>query len=609
MSTGTLLPARQRAARVRDSVRWFGRCRCVVQRYLYALLLFGLVAVTAAAAPARFRVELSAPSPLAKLLQSNLDIERWSKREDVTAAQFEQLVRSAPDQIKQILATEGYFSPQVTVSVEAAGEGQTVRFTVEPGAPTKVSSIDLRFAGPVTQEAEGPARMEQARRAFGIKPGDVFRQALWNEAKARVVQTLARRRYAAARVDSSRVQVDPAAHAATIELQVDSGPPVTFGEIEIKGLKRYDRSLVVNLNPIRPGDPYDEDQLIKFQRRLLARGNFASAMVSIARDRPDVQRTPVVVTVIEAPSKSLELGAGVSTDRGPRGQITYTDDDVFDRAWSWSSELNIDHLSQSVATGLQFPRQESGWRYGLDGKFENEDIQNQRTTSWSVTGAHAYIVEERESAQALQFLVERSAIELGPVDNRQALFLSQSWSWNSFDDIINPRRGYLAMLQLGGASADLLSTRSFGRVYAKITHLQPFGPRWTLGLRAEAGVVLADSRDGIPSAYVFRTGGDTTVRGYAYESLGVAEGSAIVGGRYLAVGSVELTRWITQQWGAAIFYDTGNAFDDRHQFDPVAGYGAGARWRSPLGNLSLDLAYGEAIHSYRVHFSAGFAFR
>ena len=582
---------------------------CAAQRYLYALLLFALVAVPAAAQPAHFRVELSAPEPLTKLLQSNLDIERWSKRDDVTEGQFEQLVRAAPDQIRQILATEGYFSPQVTASVQAAGEVQTVRLTVEPGAPTRVSSIDLRFDGPVTHEPEGPARTEEARRAFGIKPGDVFRQAEWNEAKERVVRALGRRLYAAARVASSRVQVDPAAHTAAIELQVDSGPPVTFGEIEINGLKRYDRSLVLNLNPIRTGDPYDEDQLIKFQRRLLARDYFASAMVSIARDRPDVQRAPVVVTVIEAPSKSLELGAGVSTDRGPSGQITYTDSDIFERAWRWSSDLKIDRLSQTASTGLQFPRQESGWHYGLDGKFENEDIQNQRTTSWSATGAHAYTVEEHESAQALQFLVERSVIELGPVDNRQALFLSQTWSWNTFDDLINPRRGYLATLQVGGASADVLSTRSFGRVYAKISYLQPFGPRWTLGLRAEAGAVLADSRDGIPSAYVFRTGGDTTIRGYAYESLGVAEGSAIVGGRYLAVGSVELTRWITQQWGAAIFYDTGNAFDDLHQFDPVAGYGAGARWRSPLGNLSLDLAYGEATQSFRVHFSVGFAFR
>jgi translocation and assembly module TamA len=139
-----------------------------VQRYLCALLLFALVAAPASAQSVRFRVELSAPGPLAKLLQSNLDIERWSKRDDVTDGQLQQLVRAAPDQVRQILATEGYFSPKVTVSVEAAGELQTVRLTVEPGAPTKVSSIDLRFTGPVTHETKGPARIEEARRAFGF---------------------------------------------------------------------------------------------------------------------------------------------------------------------------------------------------------------------------------------------------------------------------------------------------------------------------------------------------------------------------------------------------------------------------------------------------------
>src|SRR5204862_1756688 len=134
--------------------------------------------------------------------------------------------------------------------------------------------------------------------------------------------------------------------------------------------------------------------------------------------------------------------------------------------------------------------------------------------------------------------------------------------------------------------------RTFGRIDLRAAYLHPLGERWTLGLRAETGFVLADSREGIPSAYVFRTGGDTSIRGYAFESLGVSENGATVGGRYLLVGSVELTRWVTPQWGAAVFYDTGNAFDDWGQFNAVNGYGTGVRWRSPLGALSLDLAYG-----------------
>jgi translocation and assembly module TamA len=121
--------------------------------------------------------------------------------------------------------------------------------------------------------------------------------------------------------------------------------------------------------------------------------------------------------------------------------------------------------------------------------------------------------------------------------------------------------------------------------------------------------VLADSRADIPSAYLFRTGGDNTIRGYAYESLGVAEGDSVVGGRYLGVASIEYVQWVREQWGAAVFYDFGNAVDDLSAWRTVSGYGAGVRWSSPIGALSLDLAYGRATEEWRVHFNAGIAFR
>jgi translocation and assembly module TamA len=109
--------------------------------------------------------------------------------------------------------------------------------------------------------------------------------------------------------------------------------------------------------------------------------------------------------------------------------------------------------------------------------------------------------------------------------------------------------------------------------------------------------------------FLFRTGGDNTVRGYAYQSLGVEENGAIVGGRYMAVGSAEYTRWLTREWGAAVFYDTGNAADSLSKFKTVNGYGGGVRWASPFGRLALDIAYGEATHKLRLHFSVGVSFR
>jgi translocation and assembly module TamA len=98
------------------------------------------------------------------------------------------------------------------------------------------------------------------------------------------------------------------------------------------------------------------------------------------------------------------------------------------------------------------------------------------------------------------------------------------------------------------------------------------------------------------------------VRGYAFNSLGVAQNGAIVGGTVLAVLSAELVYAITPQWGAAVFTDAGNAADSWRGFRLQQGSGIGARWQSPVGPVNIDLAYGHATRKLRLHFSVGYGF-
>jgi len=76
----------------------------------------------------------------------------------------------------------------------------------------------------------------------------------------------------------------------------------------------------------------------------------------------------------------------------------------------------------------------------------------------------------------------------------------------------------------------------------------------------------------------------------------------------LGVASAEVVHWITPAWGAAMFYDVGDAADTPGSFSARQGVGVGARWRSPVGPINLDLAYGREVHQTRIHFSLGFAF-
>lgn len=115
----------------------------------------------------------------------------------------------------------------------------------------------------------------------------------------------------------------------------------------------------------------------------------------------------------------------------------------------------------------------------------------------------------------------------------------------------------------------------------------------------------------VPESLRWRAGGDESVRGYRFRSLGPVVDGAVGSGETLLTTSVEIARPFLESmpslWGA-VFIDGGNAAPGFAQLDPVWGYGLGVRWRSPVGPLRVDLAWPERRNQPRLHFSIGIAF-
>ena len=195
-----------------------------------------------------------------------------------------------------------------------------------------------------------------------------------------------------------------------------------------------------------------------------------------------------------------------------------------------------------------------------------------------------------------------------PIQINEALTLDWRWRRQVVDDPINIRRGDVTEIRVGGGSQLFLSDQDFIRTYARHQSWWPIGSQDVIFVRAEVGYTLASSRFGIPQEYLFRAGGIQSIRGYDFKSIGVQEGNAIVGGRTMATGTIEYTRWLTHQWGAAAFADIGSAADSWHRMHPFLGYGGGVRWRSPAGPIALDLARSHETGTLRVHFSMAIAF-
>ena len=97
---------------------------------------------------------------------------------------------------------------------------------------------------------------------------------------------------------------------------------------------------------------------------------------------------------------------------------------------------------------------------------------------------------------------------------------------------------------------------------------------------------------------------------YAAQCLALRDG-AVTSGRVLLTGSVEVEHPLTDRVPAllgALFVDAGNAADRWDKMRPVVGYGTGVHYRSPVGPLRVDVAYGQHVHQVRLHVSVGITF-
>ncbi|MGV3741099.1 MAG: autotransporter assembly complex protein TamA [Burkholderiaceae bacterium] len=557
---------------------------------------------------AAYTVELDGAGDLTGFLNENLDLIRKVKEIELHPEEFRRLAGAANRQIQELLATEGYFSSKVTHVLEQADERWFARFVIDTGPPVLIDKVDLRFAGHIASDPEAQQRINRLRRQWSLDPEDRFRQEEWDAAKNTLLKGLLNRDYPAARITESEARIDPEQRSASLMVTVDSGPPFTFGTLEIQGLERYSREMVDNLNPIKPGDAFSQEKLNELQARLQDTGYFRSAFATIEVDTANPQQVPVRLDLVEQKLHRLGLGVGFSTDNGARAEIKWLDRQFLGRDWRLQSNLLVDRNTRLIGGDVSMQPLENGWHPNFSGSFERSELTGQVTDTIRTTARLTSPSKQNEQSVALSFLADRQRIPGLSPNNRQALIASYRYTMRRVDNLITPRRGHVTSIELGAGPVENLSGQHIARVLAQTTFLHTFDRRWQAVLRAQAGQVSGASRQSVPEDLLFRTGGDQTVRGYGYNTLGVEEGGATVGGRVFGLLSAELVHYFTPEWGAAVFTDAGSATDSWSDFRVKQGSGIGARWRSPIGPINVDLAYGHATREPRIHFSVGYGF-
>lgn len=581
-------------------------CSEVIKLILACILILGVSPVYGQIS--QYGVIIDAPDDLQHLLEDNLELVRWRGNERIDRPELYRLYRQAPKEIRKLLETEGYYSPTIDSKIEPSGDTFQIHFKVDPGEPVRVSEVNIEFAGAITlQDPSQRPRISDLEKRWALDKGSRFRQADWEAAKVALLRQVMRVRYPRAKITDSEAIVDPESRTVVLRVGIDSGTPVLFGEIKIVGLERYGDDTIMRERPVKPGSVYRENALVNWQTRIQDTGYFRSVEVTADLDS-GLDTVPVIVTVVENKKRHAAVGIGYSTDTGNRLSLVYDDLKFFGKDWNLKSALILETRKQTGRADIHFPKTSTGYSNSVGGKYERSDIQGEDVRLASVYGKTSWGNPRLEHYVMLEYLNENTRVKGLPDEKSEALPLTYGVIKRELNNRFSPTRGYAVQAQIGAAVEPVLTDKSFLRPYLKAAYFHPVGEKGILLLRGETGAVLSSSTEGVPSTILFRTGGDQSVRGYAYESLGVKKGSATVGGRYLAVGSIEYQYYFYGNWGAAAFVDAGNAADNLKDLDPALGYGIGGRWRSPAGPLGIDFAYGEKTKEFRVHFSFGYTF-
>lgn len=541
-------------------------------------------------------------SPANAELKANIEafIGSLGDRDETALRRFR---RAAEEQARQAAQALGYYQAEIDSQVRP-GKDPVLQLDVQPGEPVRLRQVTVRVEG----EAAG-LKAFKVPKSKALAPGEPLNHGLYEDAKKLIQSQALRYGFFDGRFRSQRLDIDPRAGVADIELIYDSGPRYALGRVAFDGDTPFDPDLLARLVPFPPNTPYDADQVAKLSQNLQASGYFDEVRVD-AQPEPGAGRLiPVKVRLGAVKPRTLGLGVGFSTDVGPRARANWTRHWINPQGHRLGAESEISTARQSVGTWYEIPldppltdslRFTSGFQ-----REQLTDVESRRFTLGSQW--QSKLPDDWQRVVSLRWEQEIYDFGDGSPNGRSSFLIPGiGYSVTRSDNRLDPNQGYHLQLDVRAAKEGVLSDAdmTYASAMAKGLYTLPGGHR-LLG-RVQAGGIATTDYGAIPPSLRFFAGGDQSVRGYDYQTLSPEDRQGNkVGGRYMVVGSAEYQYPIAERWRIAAFVDRGNAVNNLKD-KLKTGAGIGVRWVSPVGPIRLDLAKAlDDPGGFRIHFSMG----
>ena len=548
-------------------------------------------------------------SEIKDMIEEHLPLITQQQEEVLDKEQVGFLAEEAPDNVKTMLRSKGYFNSKVSLTEKNGG------YTVHiiPGPRTKISNVSVAILGDILSDGNLAEYYRNAMSNWQQPVGSDFNQDDWESSKTSVLSAVTRKGYPLAKLGNTQATVNPDTATADLNVIVDSNRPILFGNFEITGTQRYPEQIVSGLARFQPGMPYDLDLLLDLQQALEQNGHYSGASVQADFDHLQDDRVPVKVSVTEVKRHKLETGVRLDSEYGLGGRIAYDHYNLFNKGYIGSLVWDMDKYETTLAAGISQPRNYRGKYWTTNVSYNRSTTQNLEKRSLSSGIWHVRDRNGIDARLGVEFLVEDRKIPDTDYDlgKSHATMLTASWKRQLLNSELHPENGYYLDGKIGTTLGKFLSSTVLTRASARAGYF--FTPEnkkiGTFIIRGQAGYTVARKDAEVPSGLMFRSGGASSVRGYELDSIGLAgPNGSVLPERAVFVGSLEYQLPFTRTLSGAVFHDMGDVSTNFKHMTLKHGSGLGVRWFSPLAPFSFDIAYGHSDKKIRWHISLGTRF-
>lgn len=520
-------------------------------------------------------------------------------------------LNDAESEIAQAAQALGFYELTYEAKLRDDKECWGLDIRLIPGEAVRVKELRIEINGEGNQDEIFQVLYDKP----GIKVGNRLNHGSYETLKNRFGTLASIHGYFDAEFEHSQISIDTEARTAIIELIYNTGKRYRIGEINLQH-NILDEDFLRRYFNIAEGDHYDSDKLLELKNLYNASNYFSVASIAPDLQQLNDKKVNINMQLEERKRREYSVGAGIDTDAGPRVLLGFEDRYVNPRGHSITADVSAADKKTSALLAYKIPMRRPQYEFlRVYTGYEREITDTTRSYKDTYGTSYTYYQNPRWlQTYALEYAQEDSIIADKPETHTNLIIPSVTFNRIQTDTTPYPLAGWTLMAKLSGSPESLGSDFSFLQLHLRAKYIKAFSAGRIL-LRSELGATQLGDRRVLPASVRFFAGGDASVRGYGYQSLGPTEPieqkdglpkDVVIGGNNLLVNSIEYDYLFTDtKWAAAVFFDAGNAANGS-DIDFMRGAGVGARWISPIGPIRLDVAKAlDGDEGWRLHITMG----